>query len=72
MNKFNATSDLHIRRDGIKEVCFTDNNGQVRVVIDEDQIIKKYDYKPFGDTLWTSAGTMNRDNFDGSTNKIEN
>ncbi|MBX3044637.1 MAG: hypothetical protein KF896_13055 [Ignavibacteriae bacterium] len=31
-----------------------------------------YDYKPFGDTLWTSAGTMNRDNFDGSTNKIEN
>jgi YD repeat-containing protein len=49
VNKFNATSELHIRRDGMKEVNFTDNNGQVRVVIDEDNtIVNKYDYKPFG------------------------
>ena len=40
-------------------------------MIDEDQIIKKYDYKPFGDTLWTSSGSLNRDNFDGSTYDAE-
>ncbi len=61
VNKFNATSDLHIRRDGIKEVYFTDNNGNLRVVIDSNNIIKKYDYKPFGELYWSSDGSHLRE-----------
>ncbi|GAB1372460.1 hypothetical protein MASR1M45_25220 [Candidatus Kapaibacterium sp.] len=66
VNKFNATSDLHIRRDGIKEVYFTDNNGNVRVVIDSNNIIKKYDYKPFGELYWSSDGSHLREGLEGS------
>ncbi|MBX3042550.1 MAG: hypothetical protein KIT33_00485 [Candidatus Kapabacteria bacterium] len=47
-----------------------DNNGSVRLVVRQNGTAfdaLHFDYKPFGDTLWTSAGTMNRDNFDGST-----
>jgi hypothetical protein len=36
VNKFIATSELHINRDGKKEVNFTDNNGQLRVLLDEE------------------------------------
>ncbi len=66
VNKFNATSDLHIRRDGIKEVYFTDNNGNVRVVIDSNNNIKKYDYKPFGELYWSSDGSHLREGLEGS------
>ena len=27
---------------------------------------KQFDYKPFGDTLWTSDGGVNREGFDGT------
>jgi hypothetical protein len=70
--RYRAGGELLIHPDGTKEVNFTDNNGSVRLVVDEGGGTQHFDYKPFGDTLWTSTGTMNRDNFDGSTILIEN
>jgi RHS repeat-associated protein len=65
--RYRAGGELLIHPDGSKEVNFTDNNGSVRLVVHSDGSKEHFDYKPFGDTLWTSSGTMNRDNFDGST-----
>jgi hypothetical protein len=70
--RYRAGGELLIHPDGSKEVNFTDNNGSVRLVVHSDGSKEHFEYKPFGDTLWTSAGTMNRDNFDGSTILIEN
>ncbi|MBX3042736.1 MAG: hypothetical protein KF896_03375 [Ignavibacteriae bacterium] len=64
--RYRAGGELLYHHDGTKEVNFTDNNGSVRLTVHNGGGIHQYDYKPFGDTLWTSAGTMNRDNFDGS------
>ena len=51
-----------------KQYKFYDYLGSLRFTINHTiQQINFKTYKPFGDTLWTSAGTMNRDNFDGST-----
>jgi RHS repeat-associated protein len=65
--RYRAGGELLIHPDGTKEVNFTDNNGSVRLVVHSDGSKQHFDYKPFGDTLWTSSGSMNRDNFDGST-----
>ncbi|MBX3042725.1 MAG: hypothetical protein KF896_03320 [Ignavibacteriae bacterium] len=68
--RYRAGGELLYHHDGTKEVNFTDNNGSVRLVVRQNGTAfdtLHFDYKPFGDTLWTSAGTMNRDNFDGST-----
>ena len=68
--RYRAGGELQIRPDGKKELNITDNNGSVRLVVIQNSTgfdTLHYDYKPFGDTLWTSKGTMNRDNFDGST-----
>ena len=72
--RYRAGGELLIHHDGTKELNITDNNGSVRLVLIENSTgfdALHYDYKPFGDTLWTSSGTMNRDNFDGSTYDAE-
>ena len=65
-HRYRVGGEMLINADGSKEYNLTDNNGSVRLVIHEGGGTQHFDYKPFGDTLWTSAGTMNRDNFDGS------
>ncbi|GAB1370420.1 hypothetical protein MASR1M45_04810 [Candidatus Kapaibacterium sp.] len=45
---------------------FPDNNGNVRVVIDSNNNINKYDYKPFGELYWSSDGSHLREGLDGS------
>ncbi|MCW5883601.1 MAG: hypothetical protein KIT33_01380 [Candidatus Kapabacteria bacterium] len=72
--RYRAGGELLYHHDGTKEVAFTDNNGSVRLVVRQNGTAfdtLHFDYKPFGDTLWTSAGTMNRDNFNGSTYDAE-
>ncbi|MBX3043952.1 MAG: hypothetical protein KIT33_08435 [Candidatus Kapabacteria bacterium] len=67
--RYRAGGELLYHHDGTKEVNFTDNNGSVRLVVRQNGTAfdtLHFDYKPFGDTLWTSGGNMSRDNFDGS------
>ena len=65
-HRYRVGGEMLINADGSKEYNLTDNNGSVRLVIHEGGGTQHFDYKPFGDTLWTSTGSMNCDNFDGS------
>jgi hypothetical protein len=65
--RYRAGGELLIHPDGTKEVAFTDNNGSVRLTVHNgDGGIQQYDYKPFGELLWTLSNSQNRDNFNGS------
>jgi hypothetical protein len=50
----------------------TDHLGSVRAVVnDQDTTVLIYEYKPFGDTLSTSAGDAARIGFIGQEQDIE-
>ncbi|MFH1051210.1 MAG: RHS repeat-associated core domain-containing protein [bacterium] len=60
-----------------KEFQITDHLGNVRTVLtfkmtDSTTSMSSYDYKPFGDTLWTSAGSENRLGYIGRERDYEN
>ncbi|MDT3739224.1 MAG: hypothetical protein RO257_06935 [Candidatus Kapabacteria bacterium] len=48
-----------------------DNIGSVRLVVHSAGDRKQFDYKPYGDTLWTSDGGVNLEGFDGTIFKNE-
>ena len=66
VHRFHATGDLFVLPNGSTEVSISDNIGSVRLVVHSAGDKKQFDYKPFGDTLWTSDGGVNREGFDGT------
>jgi hypothetical protein len=63
---------LVTRVDGTKELSVTDHLGSVRAVVnDQDTTVLSYSFKPFGDTLSTSAGDVARIGFIGQEQDIE-
>jgi len=64
--------ELVTRADGTKEFSVTDHLGSVRAVVnDQDTTVLSYEYKPFGDTLSTTAGETARIGFIGQEQDIE-
>jgi RHS repeat-associated protein len=64
--------ELVTRADGTKEFSVTDHLGSVRAVVnDQDTTVLSYEYKPFGDTLSTTAGDVARIGFIGQEQDIE-
>jgi len=60
-----------------KDFQITDHLGNVRTIISKKVVggevsVSSYDYKPFGDTLWTRSGSENRLGFIGRERDYEN